>query len=482
VQRRAFLRLAGVTGLAAVSPVRRALAQPADPLDRLTVLIEERLARYGVPGVAFGVLTGGRVTTRHFGVTNIDNPQPITTDTVFPIASISKTVAATAAMRLVEDGRLALDASVREYLPDFRVQDERASRELRVWHLLTHTPGFEGQLPPVNRGAETLARFVVQLRDVPQFAPPGEMWSYNNAGFSVLGRLLEVVADATIHDAFRELVFAPLGLTHAFTETGTAMSHRFAAGHRQDASERTAVVRPFELPAGVAAGGAAMSIASLLAYAAFHLGDGTSSAGQRVLSRASLAQMQAPRLPKRGTGDEIGLGWHLRTLNGVRTCVHGGTLGGHCLHVQLVPERQLAFAILTNHANGWRLIQDVERAALQAYAGLSLAPNQATGGNRGVNEDMTAHAVPLAEGPDLSDYDGQYIRAPLGTIEVRAADAALVLTGAGMPPAGTSLAFYRTDLAYATAGSYTGMPVEFIRDEAGAVRWMRVNGRVARKV
>ena len=442
------------------------------------------MADYRIPGVGFGLFANGETVLRGFGLTNIENPQPVTPDTVFPIASISKTVVTTAVMRLVEEGRLDLEAPVRNYIPDFRVQDESASREVRLWHLLTHTPGWEGQLRTPDRGDETLAHFTAGLADLPQLAPPGTVWSYNNAGFGVAGRILEIITGGTIHDALSDLVFEPLGLTHAFTRTGTAMTHRFAAGHRER-SGKTELNRPFRLPANVAAGGAAMSVSSLLRYARFHLGDGTAN-GRRVLARQSLAQMRAPRLRKNATSDEIGLGWHLRTLNGISTAAHGGTLGGHCLHVQLVPERSLAFAMLTNHNEGWRLIQDVEQALLESYASLSRAPNQATGGNRGGNEDMRVHAKPLAEQPDVAPYVGTYQRPPNGTAEVRAEGAGVVVRGGGAGENDLPLIFWGPDLAYAEPRAegrypYAGMPVEFIRTTDGRVGWIRINGRIARK-
>ena len=110
------------------------------------------MAEYGVPGVAFGVLKGGRITVRGFGITNADNSQPMTPETMFPIASISKTVTATAIMRLVEQGKLELAAPVRRYLPEFAVADPAATRDVAIWHLLTHTPGLEGQLTPEDYG------------------------------------------------------------------------------------------------------------------------------------------------------------------------------------------------------------------------------------------------------------------------------------------------------------------------------------------
>ncbi len=99
------------------------LAQaPANRFDALAAFAEAKMREYRVPGVALGIIENGVVTTRGLGVTNVEDPLPVNDHTVFPIASISKTFAATAAMRLVEQGKLDLKAPVRKYLPEFRVQ------------------------------------------------------------------------------------------------------------------------------------------------------------------------------------------------------------------------------------------------------------------------------------------------------------------------------------------------------------------------
>ena len=300
-------------------------ATQAGAFDAVAALVEKKMAEYGVPGVAFGVIKNGEVRTRAFGVTNLDNPQPVTADTVFPLASITKTIVATAVMRLAEQGKIDLDAPVRKYLPDFRVQDEAMSRDVKVWHLLTHTPGWEGQLTSLDRGELTLANFVdTTMRDLPPLAEPGEVWSYNNAGFTVLGRLLEVVTGQSIHDALRTLVFEPVGLTRAFTRNEDMVTWPFSVSHRGPPGKVT-VNRPLSRTSSVAAGGASMSLNDLLKYAQFHLGDGTGAAGKTVMSRATLELMRKPRVPKAGTDDEMGLGWHLRRLSGVMTVAHGGT-------------------------------------------------------------------------------------------------------------------------------------------------------------
>ena len=144
-----------------------------------------------------------------------------------------------------------------------------------------------------------------------------------------------------------------------------------------------------------------------------------------------------------------------------------------------MPSRRLAFCVFTNHVEGWRLVQDVEAAILKAYAGLALAPGQ-TIAHRGVNEAMSFHARPLATQPAVDEYIGTYARPPVGTVQVRRGGAGLIVA-AGGGQADAPITFYGPDVAYATAGQYIGMPYEFIRDDKAVVRWIRVNGRIARR-
>jgi CubicO group peptidase (beta-lactamase class C family) len=197
------------------------------------------------------------------------------------IASISKTMTATAIVKLVEQGKVDLKAPVRTYLPDFAVQDPAATKDVAVWHLLTHTPGWEGQLSTEDRGVDALAHFVTTImRDLPQLAPPGAVWSYNNAGFALAGRLIEVVTGRNIHDALREIVFAPLGLTRTFTRLPDVMAYRYTLGHREQ-NGRTTVIRHADDVEHD--GGRRDDVArDLMRYAQFHLGDGAPGAARRI--------------------------------------------------------------------------------------------------------------------------------------------------------------------------------------------------------
>jgi CubicO group peptidase (beta-lactamase class C family) len=452
---------------------------PAGRFEALVAFAEGKMREHRVPGVAIGIVDNGVITTRGLGITNVDDPLPVTEHTVFPIASISKTFAATAAMRLVEQGKIDLKAPVRKYLPDFKAGDENISRDVTVWNLLTHSPGWEGQVSGPERGEDTLRNFVATVMPgLMQVAPPAAAWSYNNAGYSVAGHLIEVVHGTSINRAMRELVFGPLGLAHTGTTAGDFIVNRFAAGHRTGDPSPT-LMRPYTHATSVTSGGIGLCIADMMSYAKFHLGDGTNAKGERILAQASLDLMKTPQLEKQSTDDAIGIGWHIRRAGGVRVAGQGGTAGGHILVLSIVPERNFGISILTNAQNGWRLIQDVEREALRAYHGIVYAKNQAIA-HRGLVETLP-NVEALATQPDPKPYVGRY-RRPTNTVDVRVENGKLVvqdLPNGGEPRPVMPIAFFGPDRAVITDGNDRGQSIEFVRDATGAVKWVRVVGRVA---
>lgn len=473
-----YISAALIAVLCAASPALHAQSVSNARFDALASLAEAKMKEYGVPGAALGIVHDGAVSIRGLGITNAEDPLPVTAHTVFPIASISKTFAATAMMRLVEQGKIDLRAPVRTYLPDFRVRDEAVSRDVTVWHLLTHLGGWEGQVSGPDRGTETLKNFVTTITDLMQVAPPGAAWSYNNAGFSIAGRVIEVATGTPINRAVRDLVFQPLGLEHAGTTAGEFITQRFAAGH-STRNGTTTLTRPFSPSASVTAGGVGLCMTDLLAYARFHMGDGTAANGERVLKRESLEQLRTPQVPKQSTDDEMGIGWHLRSMGPIRTASHGGTLGGHILLLEIVPERNFAIAILTNSNAGWRVIQDVEREALKSYLGAAYALNQAIA-HRGLVETLPSVEL-LARQPDPAPYVGTYTR-PSNSVVVRADGTRLFVLerpNNATPGAEMPISFFGPDRAVVTDGPQRDQSIEFVRDAGGRVNWIRVVGRVA---
>ena len=467
------------TGAPNARTLRVGVEAPPSRFDALVAFAETKMREHRIPGVAIGIVDNGVITTRGLGVTNVEEPLAVTDHTVFPIASISKTFAATLMMRLVEQGKVDLKAPVRNYIPAFKVRDDNVSRDATVWNLLTHSGGWEGQISGPERGEDTLRHFVsTVMSDNMQVAPPTAAWSYNNAGYSVAGHLIEVVTKTSINRAMRDLVFTPLGLAHAGTTAGDFIVNRFAAGHA-NRGEAPTLMRPYTHATSVTSGGIGLCIADMMTYAKFHLGDGTNAKGERILTQASLELMKTPQLEKQSTDDAIGVGWHIRRVAGVRVAGQGGTAGGHILVLSIVPERNFAIGILTNAANGWRLIQDVEREALRSYHGIAYAKNQAIA-HRGLVETLP-NVEPLATQPDLKPYVGRYAR-PMNAVDVRLEGNKLVvqeLPNSGDPRPALPIAFFGPDRAVVTDGNDKGQSIEFIRDASGAVKWIRVVGRVA---
>src|SRR5262249_55047316 len=145
------------------------------------------------------------------------------------IGSVSKTFTATAIMTLVERGRLTLDDRVRDHLPAFRLVERGLAEKLTIRHLLTHTGGFDGDWflvypPALGEGEDALGRLVVRVADAPQLFQPGTGWSYNNAGFSLAGRILEVVTGQSYGAALRGLVLRPLALERTFLSADEAIT------------------------------------------------------------------------------------------------------------------------------------------------------------------------------------------------------------------------------------------------------------------
>lgn len=111
--------------------------------DVLSEFVEATAAKFGIPGVAVGVWVDGEEKYACHGVTSIDNPLPVDLDTLYVLGSVMKTYTATALMRLVAEGRVELDASVRQYIPELQLTDHNAAAEITVMNLLNHTAGLD---------------------------------------------------------------------------------------------------------------------------------------------------------------------------------------------------------------------------------------------------------------------------------------------------------------------------------------------------
>jgi len=449
----------------------------AESWELLSEFVAGEVKKKGVPGVAVGVLHAGEMCTAGFGVTSAENPLPVTDETLFQIGSITKTYTGTALMRLVEAGKVDLDATVRTYVPDFRVADETASAQVTVRHLLTHVGGWDGDFFHDTRaGDDALQRYVADMVKVEQLAPLGTAWSYNNAAFSVAGRIIEVVTGQRYEAALKELVLEPLGLQNSYFDPGEVMTHRFVVGH--DAGEEGArVARPWPLPrSAYPAGGITCHVKDLLRYGRFHLGDGQAEDGTRLLSPESLAQMHSPQVTIWGK-ETWGLSWGIDDTYGMRQVFHGGGTNGQASVLLLVPEQDFAIAILTNADQGGFVTDHASHRALKQYLGLEIpAP------------------APIESSPEeLVQYVGCYSR-PFVDMELGMLGGKLIVQmtpKGGFPteetppppaPPPATLALCEKDRLLVLDGPFKDAKVEVVRKPDGSIGWIRASGRMCQRM
>lgn len=343
--------------------------------DRLSAVAQEGRA----PGAAVAVLAGDEVIEAATGVLSTATGVEATTDSVFQIGSITKLWTATLVMQLVDDGLLDLDRPVQAYLPDFRVVDAEVSAAITTRQLLSHVAGFEGDLfTDTGRDDDCVEKYLVHVADLGQLFPPGERFSYNNAGYVVLGRIVEVLRGRPYNAVLRERLFGPLALEHAATHADEAILHRAAVGHVSPEPDADPVPAPIWslAPSNAPAGSMlAMSPRDLLRFVQMHLRDGKAEDGTTVLSAESAAAMRARavELPFLGMmGDAWGLGFELFDFDGGFTIGHDGGTIGQAAFLRIVPEAGVAVALLTNGGNPFPLYREVVGSVLAELAGVRL--------------------------------------------------------------------------------------------------------------
>ncbi len=318
--------------------------------DDLVERLDALARKHGVPGAAAGVLVGDEMTVCATGVTRDDaEGVPITDDTLFLVGSITKVWTATLVMQLVDEGRVGLDDRVNSHLdPPLQLADQGVADTVTIRQLLTHTGGFYGDREdPPERGDDGLLRAIASYADLPQLHRPGQLFSYCNAGYNVVGRLVECLSGSNWDDALRERVLLPLGLQRTSTLPEQAMVHPVAIGHDLDLAEKKqtpVTVWCDSRAAGPCGGTLAMRAADLLAFAKMHLRDGQGPDGTRVLSPQSARLMREPQVAMNDPvmGLAWGLGWEIGRVDEPVVVGHGGNTNGQMALLFRVPERSVA--------------------------------------------------------------------------------------------------------------------------------------------
>jgi CubicO group peptidase (beta-lactamase class C family) len=439
--------------------------------------IEAVMRDLHVPGVAVGLIHAGQEHTAGFGITNVNHRLPVTADTLFQIGSITKTFVGTLAMRLVELDKLDLDRPLREYLPELRLKDADALARATMRTCLTHTGGWFGDyFDDTGNGDDALAEIVRRMADLEQIVPINTVWSYNNAGFYLAGRVIEVIIGQTFEQAMREHILDPLGMGMSFFLPADVMVHRCAVGHNvYDGEPRVATPWPLARAAN-AAGGITSTVNDMLTYARFQLADGLAADGSRLLAAESLHEMRAPQYAIDTFGNYVGIAWMLRNLEGTPVITHTGGTNGQISLFLVALEAGFALVMLTNANSGRELTNRIARWAIREYLGTR-------------EPELPRIKIGVAE---LERYAGSYQGQP-EDLELRVEDGALMLrtiprggfpkrdSPPGPTPPPVRLRFIGQDQVLCLDAPMQDVRGEFLRDEQGDITWFRLGSRIARR-
>ncbi len=447
----------------------------------LSEFVARTAAEYNIPGVSVGIWANGREIFAAHGVTSVENPLPVTENTLFCLGSIAKTFTATTVMALVEQGRIELDAPVRRYVPELVLADERAAAEMTVLNLLNHTSGLGVRLVvETGDGDDALAAYVGHLSEVKQIAPVGARASYSQAGYNLLGRIVEKVTGMTFERAVAALALEPAGLRQTFYSLDHVITRRFAVGHNPGEHDGELVLaRQWKDTRGNNPGGDIASCAAdQLRWARVHLGD----LGEPVLPARTLALMRRQTVELRGSslGEGLGLCWFLREVDGVATIGHGGSTNGQFAELLLVPEHDFAISVMSNGPDGVACDRAIIRWALEHYLGL-------------IDRDPE----PLPYDPTAArQYAGHY-EVDVMTLDVRDQGSGLSLEvllkpeiretsdkelPADYPPFEFGLLPGEGENYIVTSGAFTGQRGFFSRDDSGAIVGIDLAGRIFTRV
>jgi CubicO group peptidase (beta-lactamase class C family) len=293
--------------------------------------IRGALARLAVPGLAVVVTRNGR-TVHLAGYGHDSGGRAVTADTRMRAASLSKSMTAVAVLRLVDSGALDLDAPVRRYLPELRLDDPRIE-QVTVRHLLTQTSGLVETEVPLGEAVRsgTLEGYVGALSRGRMVGAPGRTFRYGNVNYEIAARLVEVVTGRPFAAVMTGEVFAPLGMGR--TTVGPAGDPP-ADGH--------ITAYPFSIPvhdsdfAG-GAGGVVTTARDLGRWLRFHQGY-----GPRLLTEETFRQMHSP-----GPDGRYAMGWHVAG-DGSGALEHPGNVGTFTAEEMLLPSAGIGAALLLN--------------------------------------------------------------------------------------------------------------------------------------
>ena len=342
--------------------------------DEEVTSLEERMAQLNVPGVSVAVALDGELAwARAYGMADMEEGRPVTTQTLFQAASISKPVAAAAMLSMADEGLIDLDTNVNTYLTSWQVPENAFTQQEKVTlrRIVNHTAGLTvWGFPGYARTARLPSTVEIlsgggNTDSVQAYKEPGESWQYSGGGYTVMQQLLADVADKPFVDLMQERVLAPAGMTASgyFQPLPEHLHPQAASGYTFDGSN---VVGKWHVYPEMAAAGLWTTPSDLLRFAITLQKD---LEGAGVMLNAETAEaMLTPGENNHGLGPGISEdGLHFG---------HGGANEGFRCRLIYFKNGRGGVAVMTNSDNGTRLAHEILLSIAREYDWPGLEPER----------------------------------------------------------------------------------------------------------
>lgn len=320
---------------------------PPAQVELLDTAISAYMLKYGIPGLSAAIALDGEVIwSKGYGFADLENSVPAGTDTAYRSASIGKTITATAAMKLVEEGKLDLDRPIQEYCPAF----PQKPWVITARHLLSHQSGIRHYGGPRDLEEQTstthyptVEAALAPFKDDPLLFEPGTEYSYSTYGFDVLGCVMEGAAHQPFMEIIRSRVFGPSGMTRSRDDDPAAIIPYRAAGYEK-VNGRIANAIHVDMSNRLPAGGYLTTAPELAAFAAKFM-------DCKLVSCETRDLMLTHQKLRNGDTVNYGLGWGIGEDTSGRpdgTASHGGSSPGASGMLLITAKQRLAVVILSN--------------------------------------------------------------------------------------------------------------------------------------
>ena len=342
-----------------LSPLIMRAAEP----DRLAIenLADDALKTWEVPGLAIAVVRGNEtLILKGFGYRVLGKRDPVTPDTVFPLASCSKAFTTTLLAMLVDDGAMKWDDPVRNHLPSFKLSDPNADALVSVRDLLCHRSGIGSHDLLWYRAPWGIDEVLKRSSLLPLDYPFRSGYRYSTIPFLAAGRAIEQRTGEKWEKLVRTRICEPLGMSGvAFTSADRTQTLDWAEGHRIGKSGSVQAMPPYDMREPNPAGSVHATASDVAAWLKFHLSEGRSADGTRLVSVRNLRETHTPQniirlegLPRLLNPDTVqlsyGMGWLVYDHRGKKVISHGGLVDGFRTQITFLPDENLGIAVLAN--------------------------------------------------------------------------------------------------------------------------------------